>query len=317
MFLNSLTDISDFVLDIKVNFTPASENSTGGLIVKANEDNYLVLEEYFDGLEDKYIWYRLIRDNNRYTAFWSSDGVVWNLIGVQYFGLSEVKIGAFFDGEGTEEFKIDYVRVFSSNVFQVTDITEGTKVELLNSSGVVVDRKTCLKGRTGVSFSMDGLPIPFYGRVRIILPYGKVLEDSNYFNIYLGDAYKFYPSLDLFYLNSSGEWEDLKANFEEFLGYYNSTATTFGVKMKLKNFLPKRFLNIKVDVIEYKGSGHSQFVWLAEDSGGVPGTLVKSLNIAEILPDAESYFWLVIQKPPDFSIDKLYFGLNINSNYEG
>lgn len=86
MFYKSLTDMKQFVMDVKNSYNPDTEGCYGGIIVFVDEHNYMEIEEFLDvslptPLLKTYPWIRLIRDYNYYTAYWSDDGLIWNIIG--------------------------------------------------------------------------------------------------------------------------------------------------------------------------------------------------------------------------------------------
>lgn len=325
LFLDSLTPVKQFVLDMKNSYNPKASGSTGGLIVFINNNDFFLVEEYYDaaqGTTKTFPWLRLVRDYNTYTAYWSEDGATWNIIGTEEFNRLAPKIGIFLNSSATDDYlDIEHVRVFSLPTITVSNLSPGTRVELLDSKGASVDSKICRTGQTSILFDMTKHPIPFTGSLRFMEADGKTTISSNdQSEMWGGDEYAFSPSPTLFFVDGDGNEVHLQDNTEEFLGHVLQGQYK-EVKMIARNTMNHgSFTGIQGVLISYAGTDqYKRLVDVAVDQNGVPGTWGASFALPDIAAGNEHIFWTRISRETDLALADItthvHFGLNLSTVY--
>ncbi|WP_127550978.1 hypothetical protein [Paenibacillus amylolyticus] len=323
MFYKPLTDMKQFVMDVKNSYNPDTEGCYGGVIVFVDEHNYMEIEEFLDmslpkPLLKTYPWIRLIRDYNYYTAYWSDDSVIWNIIGsVELVGAP--KIGLYLKGEGDHPMHIQYIRINKGTSIAVDNLTKGTVVDLIDQNGVVLESRVCRSEETVVHFNMDPYPYPFEGNFGIRLPDGNRFQAMDSIKLYRGDLMYFEVTPDLYYKESNPETgEDfdvlLYPNTDRFLGYLTAGGSaTQEVRMFAKNpMISGDFKN----VIFALTSGTDK-VQIAPDVEGIPGSFSFSITAFTILPGASYPFWLRMEREEsqDRYASQVKFSLQMYSTY--
>ncbi|MEK4527604.1 hypothetical protein CXK86_08845 [Paenibacillus sp. BGI2013] len=323
MFYKPLTDMKQFVMDVKNSYNPDTEGCYGGVIVFVDEHNYMEIEEFLDmslpkPLLKTYPWIRLIRDYNYYTAYWSDDGMIWNIIGsVELVGAP--KIGLYLKGEGDHPMHIQYIRINKGTSITVDNLTKGTVVDLIDQNGVVLESRVCRSEETVVHFNMDPYSYPFEGNFGIRLPDGNRFQAMDSIKLYRGDLMYFEVTPDLYYKESNPETgEDfdvlLYPNTDRFLGYLTAGGSaTQEVRMFAKNpMISGDFKNVTFALT----SGTDK-VQIAPDVEGIPGSFSYSITAFTILPGASYPFWLRMEREEsqDRYASQVKFSLQMYSTY--
>lgn len=323
MFYKPLTDMKQFVMDVKNNYNPDTEGCYGGIIVLVDEHNYMEIEEFLDmslptPLLKTYPWIRLIRDYNYYTAYWSDDGMMWNIIGsVELVGAP--KIGLYLKGEGDHPMHVQYIRINKGTSIAVDNLTKGTVVDLIDQNGVVLESRVCRSEETVVHFNMDPYAYPFEGNFGIRLPDGNRFQAIDSIKLYRGDLMYFEVTPDLYYKESNPETgEDfdvlLYPNTDRFLGYLTAGGSaTQEVRMFAKNpMISGDFKNVTFALT----SGTDK-VQIAPDVDGIPGSFSYSVTAFTILPGASYRFWLRMEREEsqDRYASQVKFSLQMYSTY--
>lgn len=315
LFFGDLTAEKQFVMDIKNNYNPATDGDFGGIAVYANDTDYILLEEYFDtvtGTVKTYPWLRLVRNYNTYTGYWSEDGVRWNLIDTQEFDRVSPKIGLFLMGATGEDLIIEQVHIFRSTKVAVGNLEAGTRVDLKDAAGVIVETKVCRTESSSVQLNIASLAQPFTGRITITgtdnIPYDSPYE----FSIWGGDEYKYELSLDLYFVDEGVE-KLLHKNFEEFLGYVNGTVAR-EIQMILRG--DGTYKDISVELESYQGSNdYLRLIKIAPDSNGSPGLYGSSVMFPTFIN--EKRFWAKLTRETDPTLFKseINFGIRVFSKF--
>ncbi|MGN7413716.1 hypothetical protein [Paenibacillus sp. SAF-068] len=323
MFYKPLTDMKQFVMDVKNNYNPDTEGCYGGVIVLIDEHNYMEIEEFLDvslpmPLLKTYPWIRLIRDYNYYTAYWSDDGAMWNIIGsVELVGAP--KIGLYLKGEGDHPMHVQYIRINKGTSIAVDNLIKGTVVDLIDQNGVVLESRVCRSEETVVHFNMDRYPYPFEGNFGIKLPDENRFQAMDSIKLYKGDLMYFEVTPDLYYKESNPETgEDfdvlLYPNTDRFLGYLTAGGSaTQEVRMFAKNpMISGDFKNVTFALT----SGTDK-VQIAPDVEGIPGSFSHSITAFTILPGASYRFWLRMEREEsqDRYASQVKFSLQMYSTY--
>lgn len=320
-FLNELTAIKQFVLDVKNVYNPTTEDDVGGLIVYGSDTDYIMLDEYYDvaeGTAQTYNWVRLIRNYNTYYAYWSDDGLTWTALGSQEFDNVSPRIGIFLSGTAGENLDIEEIRVMAGTKLTLENISPGQKVELLDPDGTVLDTLYGRDGFTEVRFDVSNYGMPLHSRFVVDGTIGS--SDSTLYQMWGGDSYAVNYAVDLSYIDDAGVHKSLRDNFEEFLGYLIMGAGgTREIQMIAKNsFTSGTFTSINATLADYQGTGqYTSMVSLAEDSGGVPGTPQSSIPIPDITAGAEKIFWLILKRETDPArlSSNVFFSLNVTATF--
>ena len=320
MYFNQLTSEKQFVLDIKNIYNPTKAGELGGIIVFADENNFIALEEYYDeekGIVNTYPWLRLVRDYNVYSGYWSDDGKEWTLVGTHNFGELSPKIGIFLNGK-EEDMIIEYVRIFRSPYITIHNPPPRSEIQLVGEDGVLKSM-ICPVHYPKVAFPVSSYGVPFDGRFRWRSEDGHYVETEFLRNLWGGDEFKFQISLDLYY-KVGEEFKRVEANEEEFLGHIN----TFNpedlykrkILMKVKNPHHYQFYNVSIEVGPYKDfKDYSKYVGLSLDEDG---EFSQEIDLGIVNPFSEEYFWLELSRATevDVGINEVYFSLKVNSNVD-
>jgi len=320
MFFNQLTNEKQFVIDMKNTYNPTKDGEVGGIIVFADEDNFISLEEYYDekkGVVNTYPWLRLVRDYNIYSGYWSDDGKQWELVGTHNFGELSPKIGIFLDSK-EENMLIEYVRIFRSPYLTVHNPPPRSKIQLVGRDGVLKSM-ICPVHYPKIAFPVSSYGVPFEGRFVWESEDGHYVETEFLRDLWGGDEFKFQISLDLYY-KVGEEFKRVEANEEEFLGHIN----TFNpedlykrkILMKVKNPHHYQFYNVSIEVGKYKDfEDYLNYVGISLDENG---EYKRKIDLGSVEPLSEKYFWLELKRSTetDIGIDEIYFSLKVNSNVD-
>lgn len=319
LFFASLTNEKEFVIDVKNIYNPTGDG-VGGLIVYANQDDFIALEEYYDaekGIVNTYPWIRVVRNHNTYSGYWSKDGKEWFLVGTHNFGNLTPKIGLFIDGEG-EDLIVEYVRIFRSPYITVLNPPPSTHLKLVGEEGLL-DAKVCLEHYPKLIFQVSRYGIPFEGKF-VWDDSGNTIESEVLREIWGGDEFRFQISLDLYYTNKDNEFVRIDANQEEFLGYLNSLQSSLGtveyrdIPITVRNPHQGNFKNVVISLVEYRGKDHyKRFAELSLDGK----KFSKEIIIGDVLSNSDKVFYLRIKRATDLdtAVSEVYFGLNISSGF--
>lgn len=315
MFLPLLTKEKKFVLDVKNEYNPTLPNEMGGIVIYANENNYICLEEYYDaekGTVMSYPWIRLVRDHNVYSGYWSNDGLNWNLVGINNFGELSSKIGLFLEGSKFD-MKINYVRAFKSPYIDILNPPPGN-MQLVGENSVLKSLVTPTF-IPKVSFPISQYGVPFGGRFRWESN-GEIVETAFMRDLWGGDVFKFQIAMDLYYFNGT-EYKRVETNEEEFLGHLNTIGGGVSldrnvIKMKLVNTHQYLFESVSVRLDEHKGFDYKDYVGLSADNTTFND--VATLNNVE--PYSEVEFFLEIKRGI-VNVEEVLFALRVFSTIGG
>jgi hypothetical protein len=323
LFLPTLSEEKQFVLDVKNTYNPLTSPDVGGLVVYSDPTDHIKLEEYFDvskGTSQSYPWLRLVRDYNSYSAYWSEDGIHWHFIGTQEFDRTMPRIGLFLEGESGEDLLVEHVRVYRATEAVIGGLVEGIRVDLTDENGNVVDSRVCPAGQSEIHFPLTDKPIPYSGHFRLVMneasdPLLSPLLPA----IWGGDTYVFGQNADLYYVDEDGAERRLAENIEEFLGYINNGSQLYReIKMIAKNDNAKA-LQINIGLTPSHGTDHyARLVHLAPDANGAPGAYSSGVTLPTIASGNQGVFWLKVSRETDPALyhltTEVYFGLNVSSN---
>ena len=171
-FFSELTTTMQFVIDVKCTYNPTTDDDRAGIIVFAHYDDYITLEQFYDvatHTSQAHNFIRLIRDYNTYYAYYSDDGIVWNVIGSQDFDRLAPKIGLYIKGTNGSNFDVDYVKIYKTPKITINNLTPGIKVELFKDDDTLIETKICRSTDTEVKFDVFGYEYPIYGKFKITI----------------------------------------------------------------------------------------------------------------------------------------------------
>ncbi|MDN8587834.1 hypothetical protein Q0V21_03535 [Paenibacillus sp. 11B] len=323
MFYKPLTDIKQFVMDVRNSYNPDTEGCYGGVIVFVDEHNFMEIEEFLDmtlptPLLKTYPWIRLVRDYNYYTAYWSDDGLLWNIIGsVELAGAP--KIGLYLKGDGDHPMQVQYIRINKGTSVAVDNLTKGTVVDLIDKNGIVLESRVCRSEETVVHFDMGQYSYPFEGNFGVKLPDGNRFQAMDSIKLFRGDQMYFEVTPDLYYKESNPETgEDfdvlLYPNTDRFLGYLTAGGSaTQEVRMFAKNPM----MSGEFRDVTFALTTGTEKVQIAPDVGGIPGAFSYSITAFSISPGASYPFWLRMEREEsqDRYASQVKFSLQMYSTY--
>ncbi|WP_426455487.1 hypothetical protein ACP26L_36310 (plasmid) [Paenibacillus sp. S-38] len=327
LFFTPLTDLKEFVLDMRNSFNPAAEGEAGGLIVYSDDSDYMAMEEYFDAAEGTaatYPWVRIKRDHNVYSAYWSGDGNVWNIEGTAGFDAAVPKIGMYLGSTSGAPLDVEEIRIFSSTHITVSNVIAGCKVTLKDGSGQTLSSQVCRYGQTEVKIDASALPQPVQGSFTVELANGQLYESTEVLTIWGGDKYSFEPNVDLYFIDESGVERALSENVEEFLGVMNTGMLNYrNIQMIARNHMTSGIIeNVKLRLISYMMTDQYQrLVSLAVDSSGTMGPLSDEIALSAVPAGGEQRFWLQVRRETSANLTgnpprDAYFGIDVFSTYK-
>jgi hypothetical protein len=318
VFFNPLSSIKNFVLDVKNNYNPTILEDLGGLIVFGDENYFINVEEYYDavkGITNAYQWLRLIRQDRLYTAYWSNDGVEWNIIGSQSLELEQPKIGIYLLGEEGQPLEVEYVRVFTSTRIVVENLQGGAVVDLIKNDNTVIDSKTCRSNSSRVIFDSYDYDYPINGKFSITNGNNTIMP-IEFFDIWRGDIYKYELSVDLYYEKEESNFIKLNEDIEQFLGHINTSGADYkDVRFMAKPSLVSGTVKMRGRTAQHITNQYINLVKLSLDDNGTPVNFTNEIPLTDV-PNTGLIFWVRLFRNT-FIVTRLdsevYFGLEIES----
>jgi hypothetical protein len=292
--LMDMPNLPDFVFEIENDYTPTVVGDSGGIIVYRDIEARIELLEYYDSaLNASNTWgqMRMVRHNDVYTGYGSNDGgKTWSIIGT---GTAEAmsKIGLvvnYKDITGSVPFDVGSVKVFKDSKFLVSNLTPGHIVELLDNAGVVKQTVQCQPETDFVRLDLTTLPIPFTGKLRV-KEGALVKETTPTMEIWGGDVF-WYGVLVEIHMDSTV----LNPDEEKKLGHLINGLIE--KQFIVKNPGTEPIPDVKVAAAKYFDYNGYDWVLLAEDAGGNPGTYGDEILLGLMQPGESRKLWIQIKK---------------------
>lgn len=331
-FLQSLSDNTDFVLDIRNNYQPINQGDQAGLLVYSSESDSISVDQYYDGeTATQYPYLRLIRTFNDYEAYASLDGTIWQALGRQTYWNSSPQIGVYLQAglsQSTPATPIDSqpmdlyeVKVYNGTKVTVTNLVAGMVVELVDTNGNRLAWGNCLTGKSYAEIDVSSLPMPFLAGVNIYGSDGSKMTSnlSSPITFWGGDTYKFSISPDVYWLEENSSVDKLDEDTETFLGYINGGSSTYSYrKLMVQNNTTGTFSNLNLALQEYNNTNdYLTMASIALDDGtGNPETFTDTLSVPTLESGQSFVLWVKIMRDNSgIPKDQAFFQVQIESTY--
>lgn len=299
----------DVVIEAEVEYAPAAPEDMAGLILfVAGPDEWAGIIQRADPNAPAASWrhLRLVRSGNRWDAYASDYGFVWDWLGAQHY---EEAASFGFVVEGTAALDVAAVRIYRSTRIRVEAVAPGWKVCLVDSDGTTVLKEaTVPAGATAVDLDTTGLRFPMAGYIQVYDGSNKLIRDSGLLqDIWGGDVYRAEVMVAVYDDAGRPVPLDQEWDFGEVPGVYHER------RLELRNDTEFNLTGVAVAVIPHPdGSWGDAWVDVAPDAGGTPGAYGDTATIASIPSDGSGYVWVRVTRgldgPP---VDRYKFGLRI------
>ncbi|UAT29926.1 hypothetical protein K7T73_15365 [Bacillus badius] len=282
-----------------VNYTPTAVNDRAGLILFKSSIETAELLESEDANQSKLENIKVIKNDDVFDLYMKRNGSFEFIDSATY---SFSKIGFVVkqgSGSGFVPFRVDQFIITKNDRLEVVNLYEGFKVELTIDS-------TLLRATADIT-----------GKVTFALPH---LITSGTLKIYdqqsnlIGEITTEFVGGDVYYYGSFLELRkdgvslsDLNPNdigniatgkLEEKLEVYNPTATELD--------------DVKIQVKQYSGDNGYQWIDVAPDIYGTPGSYSDMLTIENLPGQTSSFFWIKVEKQEEIMDEEIFFSIEID-----
>lgn len=290
------------VIDISNTFNPHMPSERALISIFENSDISLDIEEYYDdvlGTAETYPYFRIVKDYNDYTFFWSNDRCNWTFLGKAGVVMSNPMLKIENCEWGTD-YVLNSVKIYRDFKVRFTNLSEGDIVELYQNSTLVASGTVSLqKTYTDIDISkFENLTfdvkiksggVEIFSEANKVLCGGDIYIHSNYIVLLDENDNEIQPLVK----KSFGRIPD---DFGEY-------------KLKLHN--DSTDVINRVDVALEAGSTG---VYIAKDISGIPGVYESSISYTSIEIDGIREFWVKMYKSTIFPIpEEVQFALDITT----
>lgn len=297
LFILTNSPTYDFVFELDTDYSPIRASDLGGICIFRDKDSRLELLEYYDpatGMTKTYDSLRVVKQGELYTGYGSNDnGKTWEIIGNDF--LSAPKIGMVLHGiqEGlSDTLDVLEARMYRDTRIHVGNLMEGMVVKLLNSSNAVIVQDTCKANTDYVKLDVSNQRFPLTGKIQITDVHNTLLAETNLHNdIWGGDVFWYGIKLDV-----EIDGVLLRQDREFHLGYMTSGIIERKIFIVNNNDIPVSNVYVSIGAL----SGYMGWEWVdvAQDVFGQPGTYEDTLFLGNIQPGQRIPVWMKIVRRP-------------------
>lgn len=293
LFILMNTPRFDFVMEMDTDYDPIRATDQGGLVAYQNQDTRLELLEYYDpdkGLTKTYDSIRMVRRADLFEGYGTNDrGKTWELIGASF--MQAPKVGMVLHGiqEGqSDTLDVKEFRVYRDTTLHVGNLLEGHRAELVDAAGVIINSDVCKADKDHVKVDVANQQFPLKARIRLfdktnlLLGETELLED-----IWGGDVYWYGMKLDL-----EIDGITLRGDREYQLG--NMTEGAIEQLAYVVNSNDVDIPNVKATILAYSDYSGWEWVDLAPDVYGEPGTYKDIISLGTIRAGTRVPIWIKV-----------------------
>jgi hypothetical protein len=285
------------LLQVEADYTPSEIGDEGGILIWNNALNKL---EFLESVEvnrsDEYsIWQA--RKRGQLWSFYAQRSGSWELFDSAAL-INPPMAGVVLKGYPNNNFKpliISRAILCKGSSITVGNVNSGYRVELLDENDVVVSSQIIPEYFAGTEIELPS--IPFTGRLRIYdkptpsYPTGRLLsEQLNPVVFYGGDVYLHGTDLQIIW-----NGQELNTDGVTHLGTMQNNIIL--TKMTVRNVTTGNIAeNIEVAIRQYKDEFGWEWVDIANDENGSPGTWANVIQLGTLHPGEEIDFWVKVEK---------------------
>jgi hypothetical protein len=288
----------DFVFEADTNYAPTRPLDQGGLVAFRDKDTRVELLEYYDpatGTTYAYDRLRMVRKGDLVEGYGTNDnGSTWELIGVTF--INAPKIGFVLHGvQETQSVPLDIkeMRMYRSTLIQIGNVVEGMRAVLLNEYNNVLRDEICKKDRDHIDLDVSTLQMPIKAKLRLYDAMGSLIEETPVMtDIWGGDLFWYGVKLDV-----EIDGTLLRQDREFQLG--NMQGGVIEKKIYIINNNDISIPNVRISVEAYSDYFGWQWVDVARDVFGQPGSYQDAIYVGNMMPNDRTPVWIKIKRQPE------------------
>ena len=300
-------DLSEYVIEVDMDYLPEDINDKGGFVVQQAENNQLEFINYYDPDDGavNYPGLRLYKRGAVYEAYYKDPITLgWKRFGIKLFNSTDVKSGLILKGSTGDTLDINKIKVYTNLSILMDNIIVGHIVQLFDDDDNLLVEDRVPVGQNYVKINVSNIELPVTG-------YFKILDESDVLvaqsavmsNISPGDEYEYGQFLDM-YVNEQLD----EGGSEIYAGSGNND-----LNIKLENNHESVTFNITVRVMQYNSEFGYQWtnIALMDHLGEVVGPYSTELPLT-ILPLDFENFRIKIEKTEQVPIRDCYVSIEIS-----
>jgi hypothetical protein len=292
-----------FALEIEAEYFPTQAADNGGLILfRDSEQNAEFLEVHTDDVASDVVRWRAVGRNTLFD-FYSDSGEGMEFI--DSVTLEPLKAGIVLKkGQAPDFVPLDVKRVVltTSDTMLVGNLPDGAIAELVDVDGNIQASSVASGGVAAIKMPI----LRFDGKLVVRQGQSILGEVTNVF--YGGDRYDKGSSLTI--VTDENTKTELSVTSPTDLGLMVN-----GVLLKklwVYNPEPFAVTTVSIDVVQWNSKFGYQWVDIANDVNGNPGTFSDSINIPFVGPGALVPFYVRVTQGTDYDgLEPLYFGFDL------
>lgn len=286
-----LRDVPNKAVMEMINFyNPVINSDVGGFVAYVADEWKLEFYEYFNpdiGASLSYPYVRIVKDGLMYAGYGSQDGSNWDIRGDYSFGEAHKWGLALEGGEGTD-LKVASLCLYKETYVTFKGIPKNGKVVLYDD----VPEETLIGECTEIDYegtiSVFGRSMPINVKAEVYDADGILAAQGTFSEVYGGDVFHCGQFLEVLY---NGVPFTLMDND---FGYIDSFQKDF--KLEIHNRISAAHTDVHVEIKKYSEQFGWEWVEVAPDNNGTPGTFAKSIAIPTIPGDGSAFFWVRITR---------------------
>lgn len=287
----------DFVFEIDTNYDPLRASDQGGITVYRDHETFIELLEFYDpntGTTIKYDTIRMIKRADLYEGYGTNDGGrTWELIGTSF--MSATKIGMVLHGvleADSDTLDVKEVRMYRDTSLQIANLVEGMTVRLFDGAGLLLSEQKVGANKDHAKLNLQNTTFPLTGKLELYDATGTFLAETAVFSdLWGGDVFYYGVKLDL-------EIDSVlvRPDREYQLGYMKNGSIE--KKVKLINTHDVTVYNVHASVLAHSDYYGWEWVDIANDVFGQPGTYKDVILVGDIGPGQSVNVWIKIVRQP-------------------
>lgn len=296
------------MLEVTADYIPTAPSDEGGIVIYQNDNNRLDFLESLDTVTvGEYSSWRAVKKGGYWTFFAKRNGS-WELFDTS--PLNAVKAGVTLQGSTSNGFAGQFVpltmkRVVlcEGNALTVANLPDYCRVELFDEAGTHITHGSVAPGYMGVELQLPSLP--FRGYVQVFDSTDTLLSQSDVAEFYGGDVYLYGADLEI-------HWKGQELSTVDFTDVGPMVSGVIEEQMEVVNPTPLPVANIRLSLEQYKLLFGYEWVDIAPDAGGTPGTYADIVDIGLLAAGERRPFWIKVTKMDDrFLFEPAYFTVDI------
>lgn len=276
------------VLEARLLHQPANPYDRALVSVFSEDGNRLdvVQDETQTGSQ---FWVRLLKSGTRYEAWgWEEEDPGWQLLGA-YDLPRAYAWGVGLSGVSGNPLTVEHLRMYRGSLITVTGLAAGWQVTLEDGAGQVIHSQVVPEsGETALDLMADSFPLS--ARVVIRNDAGELLSATALREIWGGDIFAYFPTVAVYY-NHLLLGPSFPIRLPDLLEGQSMA------RLQLRNIGETLLQNVKLGIAPEYPHMDLDWITLAPDVNGAPSEPSQTLTVAELPPQTDWSFWVVINRP--------------------